>query len=222
MTAILTFPVSQAIEPHRRKTPSQIKCDQERLAAHKQKGSKAVATTDQCLQTPARGANKVNHNNIETDVPVVNDCFRVTRSKSAILPIEQTRTLSTSSNVAEYDVSVLSMDNTVPLDLSSSLVQDHERSPDTPFMKHIVVESSPLLTVTGLNALNTASNCDSGSEVESVISSKEENPEQEKVDLDHSDPEESTIQDVRPAWYDNMLADMKRDIAVLFTDKTGT
>ena len=118
------------------------------------------------------------------------------------------------------------MDNTVPLDLSSSLVHDHERSPDTPFMKHIVVESSPLLTVPGLNALNTdlvASNCDSGSEVESTgISSKEENPEREAVDLDQSDPEESTIQDVRPVWYDNMLADMKRDIAVLFTDKTGT
>ena len=84
---------------YRRKTPSQIKRDQERLPAHKQKGSKAVATTDQCLQTPARGANKVNNNNIETDVPVVNDCFRVTRSKSAILPIEQTRTLSTSNDV---------------------------------------------------------------------------------------------------------------------------
>ena len=92
------------------------------------------------------------------------------------------------------------MDNTVPLDLSLSLVQDHERSPDTPFLKHIEVESSPLLTVPGLNTLNTdpvASNCDSGSEVESVISSKGENPERAAVYLDQSDPEESTIQEVR-------------------------
>ena len=158
------------------------------------------------------------------DIPVMNDCFRVTRSKTGVFPIEQIRALSTSSNVTEYDVSVLSMDKTVPLDLSS-LVQDHERSPDTPFLKHIVVESSPLLTVPGINTLNTdlvASNCDSGSEVESVISSKEENPEREAVDLDQSDPEESTIHDVRPVWYDNMLADMRRDIAGLFTDKTGT
>ena len=177
MTTILTFPVSQAIEPHRRKTLSQIKRDQERLTAHKQKESRTVAATDQCLQTPAHDANKVN-NNIATDVPVINDCFRVTRSKSGVLPIEQTRTLSTSSNVTEYDASVLSMDNTVPLDLSLSLVQDHERSPDTPFLKHIEVESSPLLTVSGLNTLNTdpvASNCDSGPEVESVISSKGKN-----------------------------------------------
>ena len=60
-------------------------------------------------------------------------------------------------------------------------------------------------------------NCDSGSEVESVISSKDD-----IVDLDQSDPEASTIQEVRPGWYDNMLADMRRDMAVLFTDKTGT
>ena len=53
---------------YRRKTPSQIKRDQERLTAHKQKESRTVAATDQCLQTPEHDANKVN-NNIETDVP---------------------------------------------------------------------------------------------------------------------------------------------------------
>ena len=112
------------------------------------------------------------------------------------------------------------MDKTVPLDLSLSLVQDYERSPYTPFVKPLVVESSPSLTMPGVNALNTdldISSCDSGSEVESVISSNEENPEREIIDLDQSDPEESTIHGVRPVWYDNMLADMRRDMAVLFT-----
>ena len=209
-------PPSKGPVAYKRKAPSQVKRDGDRLATYRRNQAKATGDHDiDYLQTQSRSTSPT-HVEICVNKPFIAESptqqlnrrpDQTTDSKQDLMvnPVG----VKTRSQVKASTADTPEMHR---CDISTETVSTSVLDPIEPLCFNNTEHDASLLSVDGLSCIDSNADTDS----ESVYDKRETD-----ADADLSDSEEARMPldlppDVPPVWWDSMVSDMKRDISSMF------
>ena len=193
-------PPSKEPVVYKRKAPSQVKRDGDRLATYRRNQAKAAGDHDSaCLQTQSLSASPT-HVDINVNKQLI--------AESPPQQLNRRPDQSSDSNPvgvktrSQVQASKADTPELQRCEISTETVSTSVLDPIESLCLNITAHDASLLSVDELSCIDSNTDTDSVSD------------KRETADADLSDAEEARIlPDLPPVWWDSMVSDMKRDIS---------